>query len=235
MRLLLKILILSAFPLCVSGQIAREKSVMKEEILTITFCEMVKNPKKYFDKMIRLTAIFKQATESQYLSDDNCPLSHDNQIGIGYNNSDKSQLNQNNAFIRKIQSIEFGGKATVTIAGILRNASRRDFAWYQYRFDINLFENVSPSIEEYKGNLESGITYRAKVRPDKNFGIGFVIPYRLPFHHALQIEWTNLKDFSALNKFETKEIVFTVLSKEIKQISENRWNTVIRCKIIRDK
>ncbi|MBX7172732.1 MAG: hypothetical protein K1X72_17310 [Pyrinomonadaceae bacterium] len=207
---------------------------MNDEIPTVAFCEMVKHPQKYFDKTIRVTAAFTQADEGQYLDDEkNCPLSHDDQIGAGYSSQDEKQIAENNENSRKIGSVEFGGHALVTVVGNLKNQSRCDFAWYRYRFDIARFEKVTQVIREYKGELNGTVTYRAEVQPDKNFDLYFVKPYRLPLHYALRLEWTNLKDFPDLKDFQTKQIIFTILSNEIKQMTENRCNVTIRCKIIR--
>lgn len=228
----MKILLIFSIFCFVFPVFANDNSII-DDVPTVQFCEMVKNPQNYFDKTVRLTAVFTQADEAQYLSDENCPLSHYDQIGIDYSNEDESQIKQNNTYINKIGSVEFGGRAIVTVIGSLKNASRRDFAWYRYRFDIANFENVSQVIEKYKGEIEGTITYRAEVHADKDFGINFVNPYHAPFHYALRIEWLNLKDFPTLKNTQTKQIVFTVLSKEIKQMTENRWNLTIRCKIIR--
>jgi hypothetical protein len=230
---------LFAIPSFINGQTYFVKNgskiLINNEIPKVTFCEMVKNPKAYFDKTIRITATFSQATEAQYLNDETCPLTHDEQIGIGYVDSDKNQNTLNNANIEKINSREYGSKAVVTIVGILRNSSRRDFAWYQYRFDIINFENISHIVVPYNRELDAGKTYRAEVNSDKIFGLSFVNPFRLPEHYAYRIEWTNLKDFDELKKIEfaPKTIVFSVLSKQIKQMTESRWNMTIECKIIR--
>lgn len=205
-----------------------------DDIPTVPFCEMVKNPKKYFNKTIRLTATFTQATEAQYLDDnETCPLLHDDQIGIGYSNTNVKQVAKNNQNIQKINSDEFGRRAIVTIVGSLKNTSRRDFAWYRYRFDIAKFEKISHIIEEYNGKLEATKTYRGEVKSDKLFGITLVKPYKLPSHHALRIEWINLDDFAELKNFTTKKIIFRVLAREIQKMTKDRWNTRIRCKIIR--
>ncbi len=226
--LLIFLMFCFAFPI-----LANDKK-MKDEIPTIEFCEMVKNPEKYFDKTIRVIATFTQAAEAQYLDDNkNCPLSHDDQIGISYAKTDEKQLAENNANTRKIGSVEFGGRAIVTVIGSLKNASRRDFAWYQYRFDIAKFEKISHIVEDYKGELDGAKTYRAEIKPDKDFGINFVKPYKLLFHYAYRIEWTNLKDFPGLKNFTTKKIVFSVLAKDIKQMTESHWNITLKCKIIR--
>ena len=207
---------------------------MKDEISNVAFCEMVKNPQAYFEKTIRLTAVYMQADEGRYLNDDdNCPLSHDDQIGAEYFKTDDSEVVKLNENIKKVSSVEYGHRAKVTVIGKLRDISLHAFAWYRYRFDIIRFEAVSQVIEEYEGRLDGTKTYRAEVRKDKFFGINFVPPYPFREHYATRIEWTNLKKFPELKKFKTRKIVFTVLSNEIKQMTVNRWNNTIRCKIIR--
>jgi hypothetical protein len=211
-------------------------SAATEEIPTIDFCEMVKNPKLYFDKAVRLTATFEQATEAQYLSDDKCPLSHDDQIGVGYATVSEEQNAARRNIISKLRLAEYGGRARVMATGMLRNSSRRAFAWYQYRFDIISVEELSHVIVPYEGELRGGRTYVAAVRGDSSDGLALVIPVRIPEHQAARIEWTNLSEFPALVQLQSspreQRIVFSVISDEIKQMTERRWNRTLRCKII---
>ncbi len=211
-----------------------EKPAMKDEIPTVAFCEMVKTPTTYFDKTIRVTAFYTQAAEGRYLNDDeNCPLSPDDQIGAEFSESETSDIIKFDEITRQISSAAFDQRAKVTIIGKLRDISVRGFSRYRYRFDIISFESVSPILNEYRQNLETSVTYHAEVQKDISFRLNFVIPYRPPAHHAYSIEWTNLKKFPALREAKKHQIVFTVLSKEIKQMTGNRWNQTIRCEIIR--
>jgi hypothetical protein len=208
------------------------------EIPTVDFCEMVKNPKLYFDKRVRIRAKFTMAEEAAYLSDDKCPLSHDRQIGVGHPEvRDDRQRDLINDEIRKISTREYAGRAIITIGGMLRNSSRRDFAWYQYRFDILSVENVSPVILPYERELQAGVTYSAAVRGDQDSGLALVPPPRINLHHAMRIEWTNVGEFPELEKLRhgslQQQILFTVLSDEIRQMTASRWNRTLTCKIIR--
>lgn len=210
--------------------------LIKEEIPTVAFCEMVKNPKTYFDKAIRLTATLTLATEAQYLSDKTCPLTHDEQIGASYNFSGENQTALYNEQLRKLRSTEYGSRAVVTVTGILRNFSRRDFAWYQYRFDIVNLEKVSHVVVPYEGSLEATQTYRAEVYYDKERGLLPANPLPVSEHHIYHFEWLNLKDFPELTKSATKEtpktIVFTVLSKQNEAMNIlMRWHVTFKCKI----
>lgn len=211
-------------------------SSITEEVPTIAFCEMVKNPQLYFDKTIRLTATLKLATEASYLSDDGCILSRDDQIGVRYINKDEKQVALLSRDVNKIRSIEYGSRAKVTIVGILRNASLRSFAWYRYRFDITRFEDVSHVIVPYEGILQSGITYRAAVRGDSSWGLSLIIPLRMREHSAVHIEWTNLSEFPALERLRKsageQQIIFSVVSDQTRQMTEQRWNRRVECKII---
>ncbi len=234
-RFILLFLLLLAMNQTMHGQ--EKTTSATEEIPTVAFCEMVKNPKLYFDKTVRLTAIYKMATEAQYLSDENCPLSHDDQIGIRYADINEQQRELLRREFAKFRSNEYGGQARVTIVGILRNKSRRDFAWYRYRFDIISLEKISHLVSTYQGELQGGTTYRAAVRGDKNSGLALVTPVRMPEHHAVHIEWTNLSEFPALEKLRhssrEQQIVFSVIFDERKQMTVQRWNRTIKVKIIR--
>jgi hypothetical protein len=208
----------------------------QEKVTTVAFCEMVKHPEFYFDKSVRLTARLELAEEAQYLVDDKCPLSQDEQIGVRYVNLSAQERNLTNKEITQIRSMEFGSQASVTVVGMLRNSSMRAFAWYHYGFDINRFEEISPVIVPYEGTLQAGFTYRAAVRGDKRFRLSLAIPLRVPEYYAVRIEWTNVNKFPALKRLQSsrreREIVFSVISDQSKQMTERRWNRTILCKVI---
>ena len=208
-----------------------------QEIPTIGFCEMVKNPQLYFDKKVRLIAKYEMATEGRYLNDDRCPLSHDEQIGVGNAQPDAKQSEILNPELRKVGTVEYGGRAMVTVVGILRNSSLRAFAWYHYRFDIVSAKSVSSIAVPYEGELQAGVTYRATVRRNPTTGWSLIPTPRIAEHHALRVEWTNLSAFPKLRnrRGQTSEhrILFTVISDEIRQMTALRWNRTIKCKILR--
>jgi len=208
-----------------------------DEIPTVLFCDLVRNPLLYFDKTVQLTAVFTQAEEAQYLSDNDCPLSHDDQIGVGYVTSNKQASDEFNKRIRLIGSPEYAGRAVVTIVGLLRDSSRRDFAWYRYRFDIVRFESVFHVTVPYQGDLQTGTTYVAKARCDARLGLSLAVPAAMPMHYAMRIEWTNLAEFPELRvgtrNSRERQIVFSVLSDDIRQMTANRWNRTVRCKILK--
>jgi hypothetical protein len=207
------------------------------EIASVAFCEMVKNPKLYFDKTVRVTATIQMGIEGSYLHDDKCVLGHDDRIGLRYLNTNDQERAQLNCDIRKIGTIEYGGRARVTVIGILRNSSLRAFASYRYRFDVSRVEGISPVIVPYEGTLEGGKTYQASVRGDSDSGLSFAVPLRrINEHFAVGIEWTNLTEFPALAGLRSsspeQQIVFTVVSDQSKQMTERRWNRTVGCKII---
>ena len=202
---------------------------------TVAFCDMVNQPQFYFDKTVRLTAIFEQATEGQYLSDNACPLSHDEQIGVGYADTFASQGDAGHAQLRRIQTEEFGGRARVRVVGILRNASLRAFSWYHYRFDIIRFEEIEPVVVAFAGDLQAGLTYRAAVKKSRN-GLGLASPLRFPEYQAIRLEWSNLNRFPSLRRLrqdDERMIVFSVISDKLHEMTDRRWNRTVVCKVIR--
>lgn len=205
------------------------------ESSTIGFCEIVKNPKLYFDKPIRVTANLELATEASYLRDENCVVSRDDQIGVRYTSDNDGQRDLINRAIRKIRSIEYGSRAKVTVVGRLRNSASRSFAWYRYRFDISTIDSVSPVVTSYDGSLHAGLTYSGAVRRNSLRGLLLVIPVRLQPGVATRVEWVNLKNFSALTSGDPtleSQIVFTVVSDETTQLTERRWNRTIECRVV---
>jgi hypothetical protein len=225
--------------LLLAPEIARSqtKASPSDEIPTVGFCEMIRRPQLYFDKTIRVTATYVMGYEAQYLSDDACPLGHNDQIGA-YSAIDDGVPNKVlNDKLREVSSSEYGGRARLTMIGILRNKSRRDFASYKYRFDVIRLEEVAHLVVPYEGELQGGKTYRALVRGDKSQGLALVTPVRMPLHYGLFVEWTNLDKFPALERLaegeREQQIVFSVIGDERKQMTVSRWNRTVKIKIIR--
>jgi len=242
LTLILSVLLFGAGSVRVSAigrslaQHAQATNKSNDSIPIISFCELVKNAKLYFDKPARVVAKYEMATEGRYLSDDKCALSHDDQIGAGEGMLDEGHGKIVNMQLRKVSTSDYGGRAMVTVAGILRNSSRRDFWWYRYRFDIVSVEDIAPVTVPYEGELQATRTYRANVRADAHYGLALIPALKWREHYATRIEWINLSAFPKLRgvKHEAsgQRILFTVLSDEIRQMTESRWNRTIRCKII---
>src|SRR5262249_55667921 len=89
---------------------AKQSNQTRGEIPTVAFCEMAKNAHLYFDRPIRIKAVYSQATEGAYLIDESCPLNHDDQIGVG-NEIDEKQREHNNKIHSQIMEGEYGGRA----------------------------------------------------------------------------------------------------------------------------
>ncbi len=202
----------------------------RDEIPTVDFCELVKHPRLYFDKTVRLTAMLDIAEEAAYLSDARCVLRYDDQVGIKYVNS----------YERRPEILGKYEHPRVTVVGVLRNSSLRGFAWYRYRFDIERFEDVrediSGAVINYGGTLRTGLTYRATVRGDRDYGLTLSMPPRVLEHQAVRVEWTNLSEFPALKRMRRgsreRQIVLYVVSDETVRVTEQRWDRTVRCKII---
>jgi len=211
-----------------------ESPAAVEDIPTVAFCAMVKNPARYFDQRVRLTAIFEQATEGQYLSDEECVLSHDEQIGVGAVALAGRESDLRDQAFARIRSLQYDGRARVTVVGLLRNSSRRAFAWYHYRFDVIRFEGISPVVVPYEGVLQAGIIYRAALQIN-SFGLSPVITLRVAEYQAVRLEWINLRQFPELVRRRDdrpRQIVFKVISDSVRQMTARRWNRTLHCKVI---
>jgi hypothetical protein len=216
------------------GHLRRTPSTT-QEIATVSFCELVKNPKVYFNKTVRMTATFQQASEGQYLLDERCEKTE--RLGVGQAVITPEQVARRNEIWDSIRSSpNYDSRTIVTVVGTLRNISLNGFVRYDHRFDIITFERVAPAIVSYDGSLEDGITYRARVMSDQELGVFPVIPPKIPFHQAARIEWTNLEKFpilvSLMRSSKQREIVFRVISSKVVRMTPDRWNRTFRCSIL---
>jgi hypothetical protein len=214
---------------------AQSDSSIQEEIPTVDFCSMVRQPRRYFDKTVRIEAAWASGYEFAYLSEDRCAPKFRYEIAVGFLEKPLSEEILMN--VRKIQSHEYGGRAIIRAVGILRNPGKY-YGYYRYRFEILRIEDVAHLVVPYQGTLDAGKTYRALVRGDQDFGLALVPSLLIPnAHFATRIEWINQADFPALEKLRDSSgqqwIVFSVISDDIKQMTAQRWNREFKCKIIR--
>src|SRR4030095_7793759 len=205
-----------------------------DKVTTVDFCELAKNPRRYFNRTVRIKAQWLSGFEFSYLTDDRCPKAPDN-IAVSFLNDETQReiIKQN---VYKIMSHEYGGRAMITAVGVLRNPGK-SYGYFRYLFELIRFEEIVQLVVPYESTLDAGKTYRAVVRGDKKLGLILVPPLRMFSHWAVSIEWTNLSEFSTLEKLRDSSaqqlIVFSVISDENKQMTAQRWNRTVKCKIVR--
>jgi len=206
---------------------------------TVDFCALVKHPRPFFDRpIIRITATFAFGEEGSRIFDVRCLRSYREQIGAHPISPDKQAAALQDD-LSTLQSGRFGEQPRVTMTGILRYLSRRDVPGNQYRFDIISFEQMgrepAEEINSYSGTLQAGLTYRATVRPDQDFGLSFASTLRLPAHQAARLEWTNREQFPGLQRMrrrDQRQIVFQVIGDDVRQAAPERWNRTLRLEIL---
>ena len=206
-----------------------------QNIPTIDFCEIVKGPHRYYDRTVRIEALWESGHEFSYLSDVRCPPRFRHEIAVGLPTTGPLG-DEIRAQVHKIQSREYAGRALIRAVGILQKPGRY-YGYYRYQFQILRIEEIKHVIHNYSGQLEAGKTYRAVVRGDKNVELKLIPPLHLIFHQSVGIDWTNLSEFPALEKLREnsgeRQIIFSVLSDERRQMTESRWSRMLECKIIR--
>ncbi len=221
-------LLAQAKPLPTPGQSSTPESVRE-----VDFCEIVRQPRRFFNQTVRIRTEWQQGDEFSYLHDDRCPSKSRYEIAVGFA-VQKDEVTKTN--LEKLLEREYGGRAIITVVGTLRNPGKY-YGYFRYRFEILRLEDVAHLVTPYQGTLDGGKTYRAAVRGDKESGLLLVPPLRLEFHYAVRIEWMNLSEFPELERLhETsseRTIVFSVISDQRKQIDVQRWTRALECKIIR--
>ena len=91
-----------------------------DEVATVDFCELAKNPRRYFNRTVRIKAQWLSGFEFSYLTDDRCPTKVAHDIAVRFINDETQReiIKQN---VYKIMSHEYGGRAVITVVGVLRN------------------------------------------------------------------------------------------------------------------
>lgn len=206
-----------------------------DQVKTIDFCELSRNPRRYFNQTVRIQAQWQTGNEFSYLLDNRCPPAAAHDIAVRFVN-DETQREVIKQNVDKIMSHEFGGRAKVTAVGVLRNPGKY-YGYFRYLFEVIRFEEITHVVVPYESTLDPGKTYRATVRGDKDLGLVLVPPLHMFSHQAVSIEWTNLSQFSTLAELRDSSaqrvIVFSVISDERKQMTPQRWDRTVKCLIVR--
>ena len=232
------LLLVFSFPWSHDSSPAGTDLYPQPSVPTLDFCELVKHPRQFFDRpIIRITATFEFGDEGARIFDVRCLRSHRDQIGVDSISPDKQATSLPDD-LSTLHSGRFGEQPRVTMTGILRHLSRRDFQGYRYRFDIISLEKMvrapAEEINSYSGALQAGLTYRGTVRPDRDFGLSFESTLRLAAHQAVRLEWTNREQFPRLQRMrrtDRRQIVFRVVSDQVRQMSLERWNRTLKLEI----
>lgn len=206
----------------------REQSA-QEEVRDIDFCEIVKEPQQFFNQLVRIKAKWVRGIEFWFLRDNRCPSGLRQNISVGIYDHRTEAAN-----VQKLLSREYGGRAMVTVVGRLLD---KEHAYYRYRFQVLRIEDVQHVITPYEGTLETGKTYRAVVRGDKEIELRLVPPLHIEMHYSAGIDWTNLSDFPVLEELHKtrgeRTIVFSVMSDVRRQMTEWRWSRILETRIVR--
>ncbi len=90
---------------------------------------------------------------------------------------------------------------------------------------------------DYRGTLEAKATYVLKGEHDPARGLDLLAALRppalkLPMHHAARVEWADPGAIAALPRGALR-LEFVVEAVDVVRMSEGRWNTTYRCRLVR--
>lgn len=204
---------------------------------TISFCELMRNREYYVGSVIAMNAVLEYGEKQQSIFDPECAepaigraLFTTERVGVGFDpKRGKSKELEKQAL--KLRGQNFGGRARVYIYGILRDDRERAADSYDYRFDITEFKTIDRIIVDYKGILEPGWTYVDSFDA-KGDELKLSSPLKTPIHHTVRIEWLNADKYPRLRAAGHTFITFRVISKDIKNMGNGRWNDTYTCEFV---
>jgi len=136
--------------------------------------------------------------------------------------------------------IELNRKQFKTIAGATKVSIGDGAAWTHLSENYlnalrDLAQHLEPA-EPFEGNFEKGSTYKAVVEYRRDIGWWPEVSIRILPHHAVGIEWSNLKNFPAViepgAEGQRRLMVFRVDDVAVKRMTPQRWNTTYHCTIL---
>jgi hypothetical protein len=204
----------------------------------ITFCQLIKSHELFFDMPVSFAADLELGDTAEFLHEPECDAAAQGvfrtteKIGVGYLSPDDKPSPALKLQTEQIHTPRFGGRARVSITGVLRKETKRASDGYNYRFDITAFNNIDPIVLPYRGELEPGWSYSDSFDQPNEYRFELSSRLKAPFHHAARIEWTNLDQFPKLKISGRKYIVFRVVSKQTQPMGGNRWTDEYQCEIL---
>lgn len=204
---------------------------------TISFCELMRNREYYAGFVIAMNAVLEYSETQQFIHDPECAepgigraLFTTEKIGVGFDfKRGKSKELEKQAI--GVRDERFGGRARVYIYGVLRDGRERAADTHEFRFDISEFKTIDPIVLPYKGRIDPGWMYVDSFDA-KGDELKLSSPLKMPMHHAARIEWLNADKYPKLRATGHTFITFRVISKEIKNIGNRRWNDTYTCEIL---
>lgn len=224
----------AVFGLMETAELVRERAQgIVRPIPALSYCGLLYDRERYLNQKVSIYADLELNTPNPSLYDSNCdepaigPSRTKERLGVSY--TDAAVEKERTALFR---APRFGGRARVSVVGILRDDSSRAKDTYNYRFEITEMKSAEPILLPYQGVLEAGWTYTDAFDHVPAHGLQLSSPWKIPFHHAARIEWANAKAFPILRSIGRRFITFRVLSKTTQPMGTNRWNDEYVCEIV---
>ncbi len=204
---------------------------------TISFCELIRNHEYYNGSVVAINAVLEYSDKQQFIHDPECAelgigaaLFTTEKVAVGFDfKKGKSKKLEKQAI--SVRDARFGGRARVDIYGFLREESENGADKYKFRFDITEFKTIDPIVLPYNGRLEPGWMYVDSFDA-KGDELKLSSPLKMPFHHAFRIEWLNSDKYPKLRAAGHTFITFRVLSRNIRNMGNGRWDETYTCEIL---
>lgn len=171
-----------------------------ETVSTVDFCNLIKQPYRFMNQTVRITAKREIAGQNQYLDGIHCRGEYIERLGTIFADEQNEAIKWN---VSRVQSREFDGRARITVVGAMRDPTRGE--GYALKFEIFRFEDIAPleSVRDVDfcdivGQPQQffGRAIRVKAQWQQGHEFSYLngIGCRTKFRHEIATGWLNSQD-----------------------------------------
>lgn len=202
----------------------------------LTICDLVTARDFYFDSPVSVEADLEYNERDLYLYDPVCSeksaAPQSERLAISYRPAVETDTQNWRFQMDPVRTDRFGGRARVSVIGMLRDDSKEPMRKYDYRLEITEFKSVERIVLPYRGELEPGWFYCDRIAHVSGKTLQLSVRPKLGRGRTAQIEWANEREYLAGESAGAQQIVFRVVSKTTERTGGNRWRDNYVCEVV---
>ncbi len=176
------------------------QSPASETVRTVDFCKLIKQPYRFMNQTVRISAKWEIVGQNQYLDGIHCRAEYVERLGTFFADAQNEAIKWN---VSRVQSREFDGRAKITVVGAMRDPTRGEGP--ALKFEIFRFEDIAPLetvrdvdfcdiVGQPQQFFGRAVRIKATWQQGHEFSYLNGIGCRTKFRHEIATGWLNSQD-----------------------------------------